>query len=186
MMPRNGQFRDLVLSSEALGDSSPSVQLAALLALIEMPPTEAVGPALAFALKKLEGSRDHWIPSAFSLAAIHNAASFLDALVASLPPAEQGKVGEPGAKKMTVNLIPNASFEEVAGKNPKGWHTRTWSGEPKLALETGLAASGKHCIRVSADKITEAGYFVEVDVKPHMIYRLRRSEEHTSELQSQA
>ncbi|MFP6881537.1 MAG: PVC-type heme-binding CxxCH protein [Roseibacillus sp.] len=173
MMPRNSQFRGLVLSSGALGDNSPSVQLAALLALIEMPPTEAIGPALVLALKKLEGSRDHWIPAAFSLAAIYNAASFLDALVASLPPAGQGKVGEPGAKKMTVNLIPNAGFEVVAGKNPKGWQTRTWSGEPMLALETGLAASGKHCIRVSADKITEAGYFVEVDVKPHMIYRLR-------------
>ncbi len=173
MLPRDAEHRDLLLTCGSVTDPAPSVQLAALLALVEMPPSPEVGAALAAALKELEGSRDHWVPSAFSLAAIRNAAPFLEALVASLPPAVDTVKGETGPKAKEINLIPNSGFEELDGGSPKGWRTRTWSGEPRLAVDTESAASGKNCVRISADAITEAGYYLEVDVKPHMVYRLR-------------
>ncbi|NIP98700.1 MAG: dehydrogenase, partial [Akkermansiaceae bacterium] len=65
MMPRDERHRDILIGWKLLVDVSPSVQLAALLALVEMPPAPEVGPALASALEELEGSRDHWLPSAF-------------------------------------------------------------------------------------------------------------------------
>ena len=49
---------------------------------------------------------------------------------------------------------------------------RTWSGEPTFTLDEESAASGKKCVRISAETNTEAGYFLEVDVRPHYIYRL--------------
>ncbi|NIP98701.1 MAG: hypothetical protein GWO24_36950 [Akkermansiaceae bacterium] len=72
-----------------------------------------------------------------------------------------------------MNLIPNPGFEELENGSPKGWATRTWSGDPALATESGSAASGSHCVTVSAETLTEAGHYLEVEVRPHMVYRLR-------------
>lgn len=173
VMARDAKNRDLLLASRVLLDDAPSVQLAALVALAEMPPTPAAGPALARGLEKMEGARDHWIPAAFALAAVRNAGSFLGALVESLPAATEGRAGEASVQKPARNLIPNAGFEEAESDGPKGWKTRTWSGEPGFDLDVEFSASGKNCVRISADTITEAGYFLEIDVRPHYIYRLR-------------
>ena len=77
MLPRDAAHRDLLIESGALTDDSPNGQLAALSALIEMPVDPLVGDALVEALTELEGTNDHWLPTAFSLAAIRNAESFL-------------------------------------------------------------------------------------------------------------
>ena len=173
MLPHDAAHRDLLIESGALTDDSPNVQLAALSALIEMPVDPLVGDALVEALAELSGTNDHWLPTAFSLAAIRNAESFLDALVKSRPPAEEGLTAAEVKARKQVNLIPNAGFEQLEGKSPKGWLTRTWSGEPQLVIDSESAASGKNCVRISADKASEAGHYLEVDVKAHMVYRLR-------------
>lgn len=110
-------------------DPNPAVQLAALSALIEMPADPMTAAALVNALEKLEGTADHWLPTAFGIAAIANAESFLEALVATRPPAKQGltAASEVEASKQ-VNIIPNPGFEQLDGSAPKGRRSKIASG----------------------------------------------------------
>ena len=172
IMPRDTGNHEILLSSGSLLDEAPAVQLASLVALAEMPPARRVGPALAEGLEKMEGARDHWLPAAFALAAVRNAEAFLDALADKYPAEAAEVAGEDSSRNPAKNLIPNSGFEAVEGSNPRAWKTRTWSGEPTFTLDEESAASGKKCVRISAETNTEAGYFLEVDVRPHYIYRL--------------
>jgi putative membrane-bound dehydrogenase-like protein len=170
MLPATKLGLGALVQSGTLEDKDPQVRLEALLAIGQMPTHPEVGKTLVDLMKRLEGERDIALPHAFSIAASRHSAAFLDALFAANPaPANDGGAG--GAKASKKNLIPNASFEEADGLKPKGWSIRNWSGEATQAV-VAKGRSGKNAIRLSAEKMSESGYHIDIKVKPYMNYRL--------------
>jgi uncharacterized protein len=79
VLPKAEDSARAILDAKLLDDPDPLVRRAALLALAEMPPTDAAGPAILALLKKPENAKDRWIPSAATGAAARNDTSFLAA-----------------------------------------------------------------------------------------------------------
>ena len=175
-MPRNHEHLDLFLRSDldiVEHFSDPTVRLATLMMLAEMPSDFRTGKLLVKILEALDGTHDYWMPTAFSLAAVHNASSFLEALIASKEPADENQTLDEIKASRSVNLIVNPGFENIENGEASGWLKRTWSGEPNLSTDDESAASGKNCLKISANELSEAGHYIEVNVKPNMVYRLR-------------
>ncbi len=72
-----------VLASGALQDSDAQVRLAALLALSDLPPVDAAGPAILSGLVEAQAAGDRWLQDASISAAAQNADSFLTAVAKS-------------------------------------------------------------------------------------------------------
>jgi hypothetical protein len=57
-----------------------------LLAIADLPPTDAVGSAFLAILKKDENAKDRWIPHAATVAAPKSDSSFLKAVLTGVTP----------------------------------------------------------------------------------------------------
>ncbi len=79
VLPRSEGSARAILDAKLLDDPDPLVRRAALVALAEMPPTDAAGPAILALLRKPENAKDRWIPPAATGAAARNDASLLTA-----------------------------------------------------------------------------------------------------------
>jgi putative membrane-bound dehydrogenase-like protein len=88
VMPRDSSG----LATRLLDDADPQVRLAALLAISEMPPSDAVASALVTMLQQPGNSEDRWIPDGITAAAARNDAGFLRAVLASYKSGEIGRV----------------------------------------------------------------------------------------------
>ena len=74
---------------------------------------------------------------------------------------------------LEVNLLSNASFEDLdADGNPRGWHTETWSGKPRFAVEEGFARTGKRCVKIHATEGADGSWSMSIPVRPRTRYRL--------------
>lgn len=69
------------------------------------------------------------------------------------------------------NLIPNASFEVVAGDAPAGWTRSTWGGKGQLACDTG-GRTGQRCVRIESDAGGDLAWSVTVPVEYNSRYQL--------------
>ncbi|MGB8958352.1 MAG: alpha-L-arabinofuranosidase C-terminal domain-containing protein [Candidatus Aminicenantales bacterium] len=86
------------------------------------------------------------------------------------------KANGPGAKDELAGVtqfIANGSFEEMDGRNPKGWTPRSWQrdGDAAFAVEpTGHA--GDRSAAISSEKGADASWVATVPVRPYSRYRL--------------
>ena len=86
VLPRDESGLQGLLESKLLQDPDAQVRMAALLALSEMPPSDAAGSAVLTALQDSRNASDRWIPDAATSAAARNDASFIKALVTGYKP----------------------------------------------------------------------------------------------------
>lgn len=136
VLPRTAESVALVLKSGLVDDADAQVRLASLLALADLPPSDATGPALAVALRKPVNLRDRWIPDAVTSAAAANAVGFLEALASekTVSPRERAVVAivaehyarggpaESVGRLLTALAGGNGGVAEVAVEGlAKGW-----------------------------------------------------------------
>jgi putative membrane-bound dehydrogenase-like protein len=166
VLPRHDSSVDAILSGRLQEDSDAQVRLAALLALAELPASDAAGGAVFAMLRKPENADDRWIPDAATAAAARNDAGFIRSVLSSYKPATMTAPSESPA-----NLIPNGSFEEGAEGRPKGWRTATHSGRGEFAVtETGHI--GGRSVKISSEQGGDISWAVQVPVKPRTDYKL--------------
>jgi putative membrane-bound dehydrogenase-like protein len=170
--PRDAASLSAILLGGLLNDADPQVRLAALLALSQMPAENAdAGKAVADAMRKPANANDRWIPDAATSAAARHSGGFLATVLAA---AREANGAKPQAAE-AVNLIPNGSFEDVSGSMPAGWAAHNYQGKADAAVDESEPASGKRCLRLSADgKSSGADSSVSTVVKvtPNTNYRL--------------
>ncbi|MBX3743733.1 MAG: c-type cytochrome [Verrucomicrobiae bacterium] len=83
VLPRHEAGREALLASGVLGDADGQVRLATLLALAEMPPSEAAGAAVFAALNTEALAGDKWLNDGATAAGARHAAGFLRAAMAT-------------------------------------------------------------------------------------------------------
>jgi len=77
-----------------------------------------------------------------------------------------------------TQFIPNGSFEEMDGENPKGWTHRNWQrgSDAKFAVgpfASGPAArSGGRSVLISSERGADASWIATVPIRPYSRYRL--------------
>jgi putative membrane-bound dehydrogenase-like protein len=166
VLPRDDSGLKSLLASKLLADQDAQVRMAALLALSEMPPSDAAGAAVFAALQDAQNSEDRWIPEAATSAAARNDSAFLKAVLASYRPA--ASQADSGA---TANLISNPSFEEQSDGRPAAWRTSTHSGRGQFALaETGR--TGARSAKISSEQGGDISWAIRAPVKPRTDYKL--------------
>ncbi len=69
-------------------------------------------------------------------------------------------------------LIPNPSFEEMDGGQPKGWRARTWQPKAVFEVDSTVAHSGRNSAKISSTEGADASWEIIVPVKPFSKYRL--------------
>jgi putative membrane-bound dehydrogenase-like protein len=168
VLPPTAKSVTALLDAKTLEDPDAQVRKSTLLALTEMPSTEAAGEAVFAILSRPENSDDHWIADAAAVAACRHDAGFLAALFA----AHRGQSSEL-PKLAVVNLIPNPSFEEEETSRtiPKSWKVRDYSGKATHRLDT-VARTGSHSLRIESEAGSDASMYVDVPVDPGTDYRL--------------
>jgi uncharacterized protein len=71
----------------------------------------------------------------------------------------------------SVNLIPNASFEEVANNRPRRWRPERWTGEGSTALADSGRTGGRS-VFVTSERGADLGWAATVPLEPFGRYRL--------------
>jgi len=74
----------------------------------------------------------------------------------------------PGAQ---ASLVPNPSFEEMDGQQPRGWKTAVFRRSAEFGVDE-VAHSGKRSVKISAREGGDAAWTTIVPVKPYARYRL--------------
>lgn len=90
--PRDELSLQALLKGNLLSDADPHVRLATLLALSEMPPSEAAGAAAFAALQEPRNARDRWIADAVTAAGARHDAGFLKTALMAKPSGEGDRV----------------------------------------------------------------------------------------------
>ncbi|MBI4662751.1 MAG: ThuA domain-containing protein [Verrucomicrobia bacterium] len=166
VLPRNEASAQVLLTKKMLEDANSQVRLASLLALAEMPPTDAAGNAVFALLQKPENAEDRWIPDAVTAAAARNDAAFIKAVLGNYKPASAQ-----AAPEAPANLIQNPSFEEQSGGRPSGWRTVTHSGRGDFS-SADLGRMGNRSVMISSEQGGDLSWSAQVPVRPRTEYRL--------------
>ena len=168
LLPRERWALEVVLSGRLLDDPDPHVRLAALLALAEMPPSEAAGRAVLAALEEPANLGDRWIPDAATSAAARHDAGFLKAFLAGV----RSEPEAPAERRGRTNLLANASLERGA-EEPEGWAVRHYSGEARHVFATdGRGGRSGRSLRIDSGGGADSSWHQYVDVEPGATYRL--------------
>ncbi len=167
VLPRNEKSLAALLNGKLLNDDDALVRKAALLALSELPPSDAAASAVLAALQTPGNAEDRWIPDAATSAAARNDAGFLRAALASFKPTASTSTERPSS----ANLIPNSSFEEVADGRPVGWRASTHSGRGELSVAD-IGRTGNRSAKISSQEGGDVSWAVRVPLKPRTDYRL--------------
>ena len=166
VLPRDARGLELVLSGRLLFDADAHVRLAALLALSEMPRSEAAGGAVLALLEDPANLRDRWLPDAATAAAARHDAGFLDAFLGS----RREVPSEAGASPERVNLLADSDMGADVD-TPIAWAVRNYSGEARHARDPN-GRSGA-CLRIDSDAGADTSWFQSVAVEREASYRLR-------------
>jgi putative membrane-bound dehydrogenase-like protein len=166
VLPITSASSDAILDAGLLSDADAQVRKMALLALAERPASEKAGTPLVEMLSKQENGTDRWIPDAATIAACANDASFQKALFATYRAA-----GTPATEEAPINLLPNASFEEVENGLPKGWTVRDYAGQADHTVAD-EGHSGQHALQIHSASGSDASCSVTVRVEPNTNYTL--------------
>ena len=164
VIPRNEASLNAVLAAKLVEDADAQVRLATLLAMSEMPVSEAAGPVIFLALQKY--SEDRWIPDAATAAAARHDSAFLRAVLASYKP-----VKAPGPSEKAGNLLANASFEEVLEERPSEWRVMTHGGRAQSSVAE-AARTGRRSAKLQSEQGADVSWSTRVAVKPRTDYRL--------------
>jgi len=133
VLPSSEQSTEAVLHSKLLEDLSGQVQLEALLALADLPPSAAAGKAIAEAVARSENVGDRWIMDAATSAAATNALEFLVSTT---------EIKSPSPKVLDVcRIVANHFARTNPGPQIERLITSLSSAEPGLAgaVVTGLS-----------------------------------------------
>jgi len=91
----------------------------------------------------------------------------------------KARAPQPGDELAGVTqFIPNGSFEELDGENPKGWTHRNWQRGSDAKFAVGPFASGPaarlgdRCVMISSEKGADASWLTTVPIRPYSRYRL--------------
>jgi hypothetical protein len=77
------------------------------------------------------------------------------------------------ASAATANLLPNASFAEVAGDSVAGFAPRAWAGGDAARWATASPGrTGAHCASIASESGTDAAWTATLPVRPQTWYRL--------------
>ncbi len=143
----------LLFDTAVITDSDLLVRLAAFEKMAQFPKSDAVKLAASQLMKDPMNREDEWLLEA--LRAIGT---------------RQGGLG-PG--KLGPNLLPNPSFEELTDTGePRGWKVRTYKGKAGHDLDTKIAHSGAHALRIQSEDGADTSWFAKVEVEPDTDYRL--------------
>lgn len=167
-LPRSEASRDKLLTGKLLDDADGQVRMAVLLALSEMPSSDAAGSAVLAMLQDSRNAEDRWIPEAATAAAARNDAGFIKAVLSSYKPSTPAPSQTAASP---ANLIRNASFEEQANGAPTGWRRSTHSGRGELTLAD-AARTGSRSARISSEQGGDISWATVVSVKPRTDYKL--------------
>ena len=166
VLSRNAASLKALLAGKLLDDPDAGVRLAALLALSEMPASDAAAEAVFAMLQQPRNSEDRWIPDAATAAAARNDAGFLRTALANYKSATVGP-----ATDSTQNLLPNASFEELHDGKPIGWRTVTHSGRGEFSVAE-IGHSGNRSVKISSEQGGDVSWSAQAPVKPRTDYQL--------------
>ncbi len=131
----------------------PLVRLAAFSKLAHFPDRRRAARVAAKLMQNEENRSDEWLALALRAAGADEASST-------------------DSTSMGPNLLPNASFEEVADGMPSGWQVRTYRGRANHQIDHGTARTGERSLRISSREGADTSLFTRVTVKPHTEYRL--------------
>ena len=166
-LPRSEATAHAILEAKLLADKDAQVRMAALLALADLPASQAAGSAIFAALQDSANTEDRWIPDAAVAAAAKNDAAFLKTVLATFKPSTDKQ-----AESVPANLIANASFEEVTGDRPNGWRPTTHSGRGEFALANS-GRTGARAVKIISSGGGDLSWAVEVKIKPRTDYLLK-------------
>lgn len=166
-LPRTSESVDAILSGKILSDPDMQVRKEALLAMSEMPASEAAGAAIFQALSQRDNAADRWVSDAGAIAAARNDASFLKAAFASYKPdpAAVTPVATPS------NLLPNSSFEDGEGASPKAWRVRHYAGQATQEWVAG-GRTGQKALKLTSQQGADTSWYVNVPCQPNTEYHL--------------
>jgi alpha-L-arabinofuranosidase len=83
----------------------------------------------------------------------------------------QAQVPAVSVPEAAVNLVPNASFEEVANNRPRRWRSERWAGEGTASLGA-EGRTGGRSVTVASDRGADMGWAATVPLEPYGRYRL--------------
>jgi putative heme-binding domain-containing protein len=166
VLPRTQSSLTALLDGKLLEDSDAQVRLAALLALSEMPGSDAAGAGVLAMLQEARNSEDHWIPDGATSAAARHDVGFLKSALAGLRSSVPENRNAPNP-----NLIPNPSFEDERDGKPLGWRTVIYSGKAEHALAP-TGQSGSRSVMIHSEQGADASWSAPIPVKPRTEYRL--------------
>jgi putative membrane-bound dehydrogenase-like protein len=167
-LPKTETTAKALLDGKLLSDTDAQVRMATLLAMSELPASESTGAAIFAALNEQANTEDRWIPDAAVAAAAQNDAGFLKTVLATFKPAINDKAEEAAP----VNLIRNASFEDVSNDRPSGWRSTTHGGRGEFGLAS-FGRTGGHAVKISSESGGDLSWATQVKVKPRTDYILR-------------
>lgn len=168
VLPRNEAAARALLSQRLAQDPDAQVRLASLLALSEMPPSDAAASAILAAVEAPKNSEDRWILDAATSAAANNDAQFLRAVFSSYKPKTTASSTREAAEK---NLIANGSFENETDGKPAAWNSVRYSGTGEFTMaNTGF--TGRRSVQISSERGGDLSWSTQVKVTPRTAYRL--------------
>jgi putative membrane-bound dehydrogenase-like protein len=114
VLPHNEAGRDALLAAHALDDADAQVKLASLLALAEMPASEAAGAAVFAALNTEANATDKWLTDGATAAGANNAGGFLKAtLMASVKTESLPGEAPDAVKRVAGHFGSTATYESI-------------------------------------------------------------------------
>ena len=186
ILPSSPKSLQAILDARLLADSDAQVRLETLLAIADMPKggaeSDLAGAAIYAMLQKAENLTDRWIPdAAVAAAAKHDAAFLHSALTASAKGDDKTKpasavdlkADQPEATpKQPVNLIQNPSMEEVGDGQPAHWRSAVFNGTAKYTLDSTVAHTGTHSLKIASDTGADVGWAQDLRLKRNTRYRI--------------
>jgi hypothetical protein len=118
-----------------LGDADLQVRKVALLALSEMPPSDAAGAAVLAVLEKRENAEDKWIVDAATIAAARHDAGFLQSVFATYAPqdGQRASAGIPAVVKQVAAAVTTHYAQRGPTESVVGTLARLEKADPQLA-----------------------------------------------------
>ena len=173
VLPRSDDSADALLAAKVLEDADPQVRKSALLALADMPARESAGAAVYAFLAATRNANDRVLADAACIAACRDDAAFIKAAIAANPAKQGGDAQAQVAsqRKEAVNALPNPSFEEGEGTNPRGWRPRNYSG-PATATWVEGGRTGRRALKLQSDRGSDTSWYADVTLESHTDYRL--------------
>ncbi|MCS7338927.1 MAG: glycoside hydrolase family 127 protein, partial [Verrucomicrobiae bacterium] len=85
--------------------------------------------------------------------------------------AEKRDAAGAGAAPTASNILPNPSFEELDGDQPRGWRRERWQGDGTLSVAS-VGRTGNRSVVIASTAGADIAWATTVEVEPNARYRL--------------